>query len=93
MATFTDAQIRECVVNSLHESVGILNDPEIVKLLKKGEDIRLDKIEIDSLCQFEIIMDIEEKLSVELDADEVFSKETLNSLTKWLASQMNSDAG
>lgn len=93
MAELTRSEIRNCVIGVMHDSTGLLNDTKIARCVQNGEDIPFDSLEIDSLCQFEIIMGIEEKLNLELDADEVFGMGSVDALTQWLADRIKRDAG
>lgn len=80
-------EIRKAVVDALHAATGVLNDPVAGRTLLAGEDFRFASLEMDSLTLFEMMMNIEEALGLELDADEVAEHETLSALVAWLDSR------
>jgi hypothetical protein len=75
---------RDIVIASLHKTAGILNDPRHARLLMAGQDVALAEIEMDSLDLFEVIMEIEDRLGLQLDADDVASQPSLHALVAFL---------
>lgn len=53
---------------------GVMDD------LRHGVDVPLTALEFESLSRFEVIMQIEEALDIELDDDEVTAQETVGAL-------------
>lgn len=79
--------LRDVVVAALNKATGLLNTPEHARILLSGGDLRFDKIEMDSLTLFEVIMDIETRLGIELDADQVAATESVDGLVAFLQAQ------
>jgi len=75
---------RDIVIAALHEAVGVLDDPVHAPKLKAGEDIPLSSIDIDSLSTFEVVMQLEDELGLELDADEVTEQKSVAALVAFL---------
>lgn len=80
--------VREVVIRALHKASGFLSDPEMARLALSGGDLELDRLELDSLSRFEAMMDIEERLSIEVDDDEIEGLATLDALVAFMASRV-----
>lgn len=83
----TDA-IRDTVIAALNSATGVLNKPQFARPLMSGGDVRFDAMEIDSLSLFEIIMEVEERLGIELDADLVAGQESVCGFVDYLKTQV-----
>lgn len=75
---------REIVVAALHKSIGVLDDPAHAPAILAGKDIEFSRIEIDSLDLFEVIMEIEDRMGLMLDADDVAAQPSLDALVAYL---------
>lgn len=81
--------VLEILVEAVEASTGFLNDRAIFQALAASEDVALARIELDSLSTFEIIMALEERLGLELDADQFSPDETLHGLARMLTSSLS----
>ncbi|MEO8243415.1 MAG: acyl carrier protein [bacterium] len=75
---------RDIVVAALHKSIGLLNDPIHAPQILAGHDLEFSEIELDSLDLFEVIMEIEDRMGLELDADDVAAQPSLHALVAFL---------
>jgi acyl carrier protein len=75
---------RDIVIAALHKSIGLLNDPGHAPAVLAGKDLEFSRIEIDSLDLFEVIMEIEDRMGLELDADDVAAQPSLHALVEFL---------
>ena len=75
---------RDIVIASLQKTAGILNHPRHAPLLMAGHDVALSEIDLDSLDLFEVIMEIEDRLGLQLDADDVAAQPSLHALVAFL---------
>lgn len=75
---------RSTVVAALQKTVGLMNNPVVAPQVLAGEDIDLAQVDLDSLGLFEVIMEIEDRLGLQLDADDVAAQPTLNALVAYL---------
>lgn len=75
---------RDIVIAALHKSVGLLDDPKHAPAVLGGEDLIFSEIELDSLDLFEVIMEIEDRMGLELDADDVADQPSLHALVAFL---------
>lgn len=89
----TKDDLRTVVVNALHAATGVLNDPVRGRALLAGEDLSFAELDIDSLTMLEMLMEIEDQLGLEIDADEVAEHETLAALIYHLSRRTSGDAG
>jgi acyl carrier protein len=80
--------VRDAVIAALDRATGVLNRPEHARALMAGGDLRFDAIGIDSLSLFEMIMEVEERLGLELDADLVAGQESVAGLVAYLKAQV-----
>lgn len=71
---------REVVVAALQQSVGLMDRPHLAKSVLRGDDIRLEELDIDSLSTYEVILHIEEAFDVEIPPSSVIASETLSDL-------------
>lgn len=76
--------IRGIVVQALDRATGVLNTPDLAREIHGGRDVGFDRLQMDSLSLFEVIMEIEDRLGVELDADEVTRQGSLQGLVAHL---------
>lgn len=77
---------RAVVVAALQKTMGLMNNPAVAPLVLAGKDIDLSQIDLDSLDLFEVIMEIEDRLGLQLDADDVAGQPTLHALVVYLDS-------
>jgi acyl carrier protein len=82
---------RMVVIRALDKATGVLNMPAIARGLMAGGDLRFDELDLDSLTNLEMIMEIEDSLGLELDADKVARHPTLDTLVAWLEAQVAAD--
>jgi acyl carrier protein len=75
---------REIVIAALHRSIGLLNDPVLAPRVLAGDDLPFSALEMDSLDLFEVIMEIEDRMGLELDADDVAAQPGLVALVEFL---------
>lgn len=80
-----DDHIRALLIDALDASAGVRGNPAFATALARGEDIRLEALELDSLTRFEVMMQLEEALGIELDDDEVAAAGSLEGLVSHLA--------
>ncbi len=78
---------RDIVIEALNKATGILNEPEMARRILGGGDVRFDEMEIDSLSLFEVIMEVEERLGIELDADLVAAQPSIDAFAGYLAAR------
>ncbi|MGI1663770.1 acyl carrier protein [Palleronia sp. KMU-117] len=83
--TETGHQIRALVIDALDASAGVRGNPLFAGAIARGEDVPFDVLELDSLTRFEVMMQLEEALGIELDDDEVAGAGTLDTLVGHLA--------
>lgn len=76
------------VVEAIEAATGFLNDRKTYQTLSAGQDLALSALELDSLATFEIIMSLEERLGLELDADAFGPDATIHGLAKLLTSRL-----
>lgn len=79
--------IRDTVIRALDKASGFLSDPELARLALSGQDLDLDRLELDSLGRFTAMMEIEEQLSIEVDDDEISGLATLDQLVAFVAAR------
>jgi acyl carrier protein len=77
-------RLRKVVIEALNKASGALNEPEMARTLMSGGDVPFAELDMDSLTMFEMIMDVEEKLGIELDADQVASKSGVDEFVSYL---------
>ncbi|MGF1562291.1 MAG: acyl carrier protein [Geminicoccaceae bacterium] len=75
-------QASEAVIEALKTALGADDDDERVKGLRAGHDMRFDALDLDSLSRFEAIMQIEDRLGIELDDDEVQDQQSVFDLIR-----------
>ena len=85
--------IRDTVIRALDRATGLLNVPETARMVMGGGDLAFDTLELDSLTNLEMIMEIEDSLGIELNADEVAAHATLSALVAYITSQIPARAG
>jgi acyl carrier protein len=84
----TDA-LRHTVISALNKATGLLNNPELARPLMAGQDLAFEAFEMDSLSMFEVIMELEERLGLELDADQVAASLSVNGLVAHLRTRID----
>jgi acyl carrier protein len=77
--------IRTVVIAALDVVAGVMNRPDMARPLMAGQDVAFDAVDIDSLSLLEMVMQIEDALGVELDADEVAAQGSVDGLVRFLA--------
>lgn len=81
--------IRAVVIAALDKAIGVLNTPATARALMGGQDLAFDAVEIDSLSLMEMVMQIEDVLGVELDADEVVAQQSVDGLVAYLKKRID----
>lgn len=81
-------EVSTLVVEAIEAATGFLNDRKTYQALSAGQDLSLSALELDSLATFEIIMFLEERLGLELDADAFGPDVTIHGLAKLLTSRL-----
>ena len=87
-APLAAADIRKIVIDALQLATGFLDDADTMKAILSRQDLRFEDLDLDSLSRFEVIMEIEDKLSIELDDDEVVQFATLHQLIRYLETRI-----
>jgi acyl carrier protein len=82
-------QLRDTVISALNKATGLLNNPELARPLMAGQDLSFEVFEMDSLSLFEVIMDLEERLGLELDAEQVASSLSVDGLVAHLRTRID----
>ena len=80
--------VREVVIGALHKATGVLNTPERARALLSGEDLAFSEIDMDSLSLFEVIMEVEDRFGIELDADLVAGHEGVDAFVAYLKTRL-----
>jgi acyl carrier protein len=75
---------RAIVIDALQAATGFLSDPVHGPAALAGKDVAFSALDIDSLSLFEAIMAIEDRMGLELDADEVAEQGGIDSLVAYL---------
>lgn len=83
-------KIRDLVVRALDDAVGILRDPVRGPAVLRGEDLKFEDLDLDSLSTFEMLMFIEDELDIEIELDEVETLSGVAALTQYLGTRMSS---
>ena len=68
------------VISALQSATGARATPDTLAQLAAGKDLDLRALDLDSLSQFEVIMQIEDAYEIEIDADELSDQETVHGL-------------
>lgn len=84
--------VREIVIKALDRAAGLLTEPGTARLVMTGGDLDLAGLELDSLTNLELIMEIEDIFGIELDAEIVAAQQTLNALVAHIGSHLEQDA-
>ena len=72
--------VTDALVDALRDEVA----PDVTARLSAGHDVDFATLDLDSLTRFEIIMQIEEQLDIELDDDEVQEQGSVLALVRFL---------
>jgi acyl carrier protein len=86
-------ELRDIAVRALHRATGLLNDPHRAREVMAGRNVDFDGLDMDSLSLFEVIMELEDRLGIELDANDVAELADLDALLAFLSAQTPADAG
>ena len=78
------SQVLKVVTTAVAIARGSKPDDEVVTTLTAGADVSLDALGLDSLARFEVIMQIEEALDIELDDDEVLEQQSVKNLVSFI---------
>ncbi len=73
------------VIAALEKASGANTSPDVFADLRNGKDVAFEDLEMDSLSRFEVIMQIEEALDIELDEDEILAQATVFSLAAFVS--------
>ena len=76
--------VTDALVDALRDEVA----PDVTARLSAGQDVDFATLDLDSLTRFEIIMQIEEQLDIELDDDEVQEQGSVLALVRFLEQQL-----
>ena len=76
--------VTDALVDALRDEVA----PDVTARLSAGQDVEFATLDLDSLTRFEIIMQIEEQLDIELDDDEVQEQGSVLALVRFLEQQL-----
>lgn len=74
------SEIPTLIRNALVEVSREKTADHVILRLENGEDVKLEDLSIDSLDLFEVIMQIEDTLNIELDVDEVVAQGSVKGL-------------
>lgn len=80
--------VRRIVLDAMDEVAGLLSNPVVGAEVLRGEDVAFDRIEMDSLTRFEVLMRLETALGLELDDDEVLAQGSLHGLVAHLEARL-----
>ena len=75
---------KQVVLQALSDVVGDTVMPEQMAGLATGVDIDFETLNLESLSRFEVMMQIEDALDLELDDDEVLEQGTVLGLVAYL---------
>ena len=76
--------VTDALVDALRDEVA----PDVTARLSAGQDVEFATLDLDSLTRFEIIMQIEEQLDIELDDDEVQEQGSVLALVRFLEQRL-----
>jgi acyl carrier protein len=76
--------LRDVVVAALNKATGVLNEPEMARQILSGADVAFADLDLDSLTMFEMIMEIEEQLGIEMNLDAVAEAKGLDEVVAYL---------
>ena len=76
--------VTDALVDALRDEV----TPDVMARLSAGRDVEFATLDLDSLTRFEIIMQIEEQLDIELDDDEVQEQGSVLALVLFLEQRL-----
>lgn len=76
--------VRSVVISALDKAAGLLDRPIYARDVLAGRDVDLGGLDLDSLTIFEIVMELEDNLGLELDAEHVARQPTLSALVAFL---------
>lgn len=76
------------VLGALDRVAPVLQSPERMRALGQGGDFALDDLELDSLSRFEVMMQIEDALGIELDDDDFAGVTTFRALVAMVESRV-----
>ena len=73
------------VIAALEDASGAKTPENAFDELRNGKDMALDDLSLDSLSRFEVIMQIEEALDIELDEDEILAQKTVRGFADFVS--------
>jgi len=76
--------VKQVVLGALGNVAGDKITPEQMAGLEKEVDLDFETLDLDSLSRFEVMMQIEEALDLELDDDDVLSQGSVLGLVAFL---------
>ena len=83
------ADIQKIVTDALVDALRDEVAPDVMARLSAGRDVEFATLDLDSLTRFEIIMQIEEQLDIELDDDEVQEQGSVLALVLFLEQRLD----
>ncbi len=83
-------QVRQVVVAALDKAAGAAGPARLCRDVLAGRNVELAGLDLDSLTIFEIVMELEDNLGLELDAEHVANQPTLSDLVAFLETQQAS---
>ncbi len=72
--------VRDAVIMALDKTCGLMERSSLVKKLNSDQDFDLLELDLDSLSSYEVIMQIEDALEVDLEPSIVLSSQTFSEL-------------
>jgi len=73
------------IIEALEKASGVNTPATVFVDLRNGHDVALDDLGMDSLSRFEVIMQIEEALDIELDEDEILAQKTVRGFAAFVS--------
>lgn len=78
------ADVKAVVMQALTDALKQDKAADVVATLERGEDVDFTALDLDSLSRFEVMMQIEDALDVELDDDEMLAQGSVQALITYL---------
>ena len=72
--------IRNAVIAALDQTTGLMDRPSLASVVLSGGDFALAELDIDSLSTYEIIMQLEDALGIDISPAAIASTTTLADL-------------
>ena len=83
--------VKRIVLDALTDENGAQVSAQTRADLESGTDVSFETLDLDSLSRFEVMMQIEEALDIELDDDEVLEQGTVLGLVAFLETRLAGD--